>query len=94
MARRSLPSLRHMARPGSKDLGLLSEPPPRGQNAPVLSSGRVEVGAGLCRAVPCHGELQPRSREVWDSLRGPDAPRQQGMLRLSLATCIVSKFPG
>lgn len=52
MARRSLPSLWHVARPGSKDLGLLSEPPPRGQNALALSSGRVEVGAGLCRAVP------------------------------------------
>lgn len=50
-----------------------------------------------CRAVPCHGEPQPHVRaipEVWDSLQGPDVLRQQGTLRLPLATCIVSKFPG
>lgn len=50
-----------------------------------------------CRAAPCHGEPQPRGGaipEVWGSLQGPDALWQRGTLRLPLATCIVSKFPG
>lgn len=62
--------------------------PPQGQNVPALSSGHGEVSTSLCCATGS------RRLVVGTSGIRYKVQMQWGTLRMSLATCIVSEFPG
>lgn len=62
--------------------------PPQGQNVPALSSGHGEVSTDLCCATGS------RRLVVGTSGIRYKVQMQWGTLRMSLATCIVSEFPG